>query len=565
MNSNLFWPAIFTAIACPRPAPAQARHDPGVPVGFANTAGEKAACDKRNRHRLIALALAAMFALAGSGTVKAESSLKGENAKELERLLAVPAENKAVDFAFKKPPRVPTSTLDRYLMWNEIALDTTAIDHTPVDPASGEDTRRFGEQFGPTRASYALAIVHIAMFDAENAITKRYVSYSGIPAVRGNVSLDRAIAQAARDTLIALYPFQKDRLDAIFDADTVRIAGNQTSIDAGAALGKRAAAAILKLRENDGSALPEPRWDVDYFPKHDHEPGSWQIDPISGLKVALGGNWPKMKSFVMTSADQFRAPPPPPPSLKDKAYKQAFKEAVRLGGDPAHGTTTSRTEAQTFMGRFWGYDATPNLCAPPRLYNMVARTIALDQKMLGVPEIARLFALVNVAMADAGIAAWDSKYFYQYWRPVTAIRAQSDPKFYPLGAPATNTAGPNLTPPWPAYTSGHAVFGGALFQILRQFWPDETPFTFVSDEWNGKNTDVDGNIRPLRPAPFKSFREAEWDNAQSRIYMGIHWHFDAVEGIRQGNRVANYVFHHAFRPVKDVEDGPVVRSPEESP
>jgi membrane-associated phospholipid phosphatase len=112
-----------------------------------------------------------------------------------------------------------------------------------------------------------------------------------------------------------------------------------------------------------------------------------------------------------------------------------------------------------------------------RLYNMVARTIALQQKMLTVPEIARLFALANVAMADAGLASWDTKYFYQYWRPVTAIRLLRDPNFYPLGAQATNTAGPNFTPPFPAYTSGHATFGGALFQILRKFFPDETPFT----------------------------------------------------------------------------------------
>jgi hypothetical protein len=533
-------------------------------------AGElKAMCDKRNLHRLIAFALAAMFALAGSAA-KAESSLTDENARELERLLAVPAENVVVPYSFRKPPRIPADAIDRFFMWNEIALDTTAIDHTPVDPASGEDQRRFGEQFGPTRASYALAIVHIAMFDAENAITKRFVSYSGIPAVRGNVSLDRAIAQAAHDTLAALYPFQKDRLDELFDLDIVTIPGNQASIAAGAALGKRAAAAILELRENDGSAMTEPRWFKAKPPGHykpigypNVQPGIWQIDPISGLGVALGANWAKVKPFVLTSADQFRAPPPP--SLKDEAYKQAFEEVFRVGGDPAHGTNTSRTEAQTFMGRFWAYDATPGLCAPPRLYNMVARTIALRQKMRTVPEIARLFALVNVAMADAAIASWDSKYFYQFWRPVTAIRAQSDPKFYPLGAPETNTNGPNLTPPWPAYTSGHATIGGALFQILRQFWPDETPITFVSDEWNGKNKDVAGNIRPLRPASFKSFREAEWDNAQSRIYNGIHWHFDAVEGIKQGNHVGDYVFHHAFRPVKDVEDGPVVRLPEVSP
>lgn len=448
----------------------------------------------------------------------AESPLTGENAKELARLLAVPAENVVVPYSFRKLPRIPVDALDRFFMWNEIALDTTAIDHTPVNPASGEDPRRFGEQLGPHRSAYAMAIIHIAMFDAENAITKKFVSYSGIPAVQGNVSLDRAIAQAAHDTLVALYPFQKDRLDAIFDEDIVRIPGTQASID-GAALGAQAASAILALRQNDGSALPEPRWFVDYFPIGfpNVQPGIWSPDPISGLQVALGGNWPKVKPFVLTSADQFRAPPPPPPFLTNQAYKQAFDRALAIGGDPAHGTNTSRTAAQTFSSRFWAYDGTPGLCAPPRLYNMVARTIALQQKMRTVPEIARLFALVNVAMADAGIAAWYSKYFYQYWRPVTALRAQGFPTFYPLGAPDTNTGGPNFTPPFPAYTSGHATFGGALFQILRKFFPDDTKFTFVSDEWNGKNKDINGTVRPLTPETFNSFTDAELDNAQSRI------------------------------------------------
>ena len=548
MRNNRHWTAIFAAIANLLSAPARTQHDPGVRGGFANAVGEKATRDKRNRHRLIAWALAAIFALAGSAAT-AQSTLTGENAKELERLLAVPAENKAVDFAFKKPPRIPASTLDRYLMWNEIALDTTAIDHTPV--ASGEDSHRFGEQLGPPRSAYAMAIIHIAMFDAENAITKKFVSYSGIPAASGNVSLDRAIAQAAHDTLVVLYPFQKDRIDAIFDEDIVRIPGTQASIEAGAALGAQAANAILALRQNDGSAMPEPRWGVDYQPiGYPNEPGIWQMDPISMLGVALGGNWPKVKPFVMTSADQFRARRPP--SLKSTAFKQTFNEEVRIGGDPTppHFTNTSRTEHQTFIAKFWAYDGTPALCAPPRLYNMVARTIALQQKMLTMPEIARLFALVNVAMADAGLASWDTKYFYQYWRPVTAIRLLRDPNFYPLGAQATNTAGPNFTPPFPAYTSGHATFGGALFQILRHFFPDDTEFTFVSDEFNGLNKDVNGHIRPLTPASYTSFTQAEWENAQSRLYMGIHWRFDAENGIEQGNQVADYVFQHAFQPVK---------------
>jgi hypothetical protein len=357
--------------------------------------------------------LAATFALAGSAAT-AQSPLTGENAKELARLLAVPGENVVVPYSFKQPPRIPASTFDRFLMWNEIALDTTAIDHTP-DPA---DLNRFGEQFGPTRSSRALAIVHIAMFDAENAITQKYVSYSGVPSVPGNVSADFAIAQAAHDTLVALYPFQQDRLDAIFDLDIGRIQGTDAALDAGAKLGKRAAAAILELREKDGSAGAEPTYGVGFIPKADPKvtPGIWSPDPISQLTIALGANWPKVKPFVMTSADQFRPPPPPlPPSLKNDAYKQAFNKTFRLGGDPAHGTNTSRTPFETFMGLFWGYDGTPGLCAPPRLYNMITRTIALQQKMLTVPEIARLFALVNVAMADAAISAWDAKYFYQFW------------------------------------------------------------------------------------------------------------------------------------------------------
>jgi len=258
----------------------------------------------------------------------------------------------------------------------------------------------------------------------------------------------------------------------------------------------------------------------------------------------------------MTAADQFRAPPPLP--LKSDAYKQAFNEVKSLGGDPLHHTSTIRKDKQTYIAKFWSYDGTPKICAPAREYNMVTRAIALQQKMLGVPDIVRLFALVNVALADAGIASWETKFFYQYWRPISGIRQadpplQADPTYYPLGAQDTNTAGPNFTPPFPSYTSGHAAFGGALFEILRQFWPDATPFTFVSSEWSGKNDeDVETMMdRPYIPQRFTSFSEAEFQNGQSRIYMGIHWAFDRDEGIKQGNSVADYVFANAFRPVKD--------------
>ena len=169
-----------------------------------------------------------------------------------------------------------------------------------------------------------------------------------------------------------------------------------------------------------------------------------------------------------------------------------------------------------------------------------------------------MMALINMAMADAAISAWETKWHYQYWRPVTAIRSTDqkgnpdvapDPGWYPLGAQATNTRGPNFTPPFPSYVSGHSTIGGALFQILRHYYPDPTPFVFVSDEWNGLNRDVDGKIRPLIPLRFKSLSEAEGRNAESRVYLGVHWQFDEDQGTIEGNHIADWVWSHAMQPV----------------
>jgi hypothetical protein len=183
-------------------------------------------------------------------------------------------------------------------------------------------------------------------------------------------------------------------------------------------------------------------------------------------------------------------------------------------------------------------------------------------------ELTRLLAQVNTAMADAGIAIWESKYYYQFWRPITGIRESDansalslpgdgnpatigDATFMPLGAPASNLTGPNFTPPFPAYPSGHAGFGGALFQVLRRFYErDDIAFRFVSDEFNGVTVDREGNVRPLMSRRFESLSEAEQENGQSRIYLGIHWAFDKREGIAQGRRVADLVFENAFQPVR---------------
>ena len=323
-------------------------------------------------------------------------------------------------------------------------------------------------------------------------------------------------------------------------------------------MGRRAADAILAGRVDDGSQHAEPRVGVDFFTSD--EPGRWRQDPISLIPLALGAHWGEVRPFVLKAAAEFRVPPPP--ALDSPEYAAAFEEVKRLGGDGVV-TPTERTEDQTIAGIYWAYDGTPSLCAPPRLYNQIAVQIA-DQMGSNVVELARLLALVNVAMADAAIAIWESKYHYEFWRPVTGIREADegsgprgagdstpatvrDPTWSPLGAPASNLTGPNFTPPFPAYPSGHAGFGGALFQILRRFYgTDRIAFTFVSDEMNGVTLDNRGVIRPLVPRRFATLSEAEEENGQSRIYLGIHWAFDKTEGIAQGRRVADYVFDHAF-------------------
>jgi len=452
-----------------------------------------------------------------------------------------------------------TDTLLRLRYWNQVAIDASGLDHTPVAPG---ETRVFGEQLGPGRSSRAMAIVHIAMYDAINAIASDYESYTGVRAAR-DASMDAAIAQAAHDTLAALYPSQRPAVDALLanDLALARIPSAHALAN-GVDLGRRAAAAILALRSRDGSQYVEPLLGIDFVMSD--APGKWRQDPIGRSPIALGAEWGAVLPFVLEAAEQFRAPPPPP--MASRRYMAAFNEVKRVGGDGIV-TPTIRTQQQTEIGTFWAYDGTPSLCAPPRLYNQITMQVAEDR---GTPlvELARLLALVNVAMADAATVVWESKYYYEFWRPVTGIRESDpgtgptgvgdgnpatlgDPTFTPLGAPASNLAGPNFTPPFPAYPSGHAGFGGALFQTLRNFYgTDRVVFTFVSDELNGVTLDHDGNVRPLIPRTFSSLSEAEEENGQSRIYLGIHWEFDKTEGIAQGRRVADYVFHNGFLPSK---------------
>lgn len=447
------------------------------------------------------------------------------------------------------------ATTRRVMFWNNATIQAVQFDYTP--PAPGEN-RAYLQQPGPTYGSRAMAIVQLAVFDAINAVAGRYPSYTGLPRAPSDTSPDAAVAQAAHDALVALWPAQKARFDGWLAEDLAGIPAGRAKWN-GIELGRRAAAAILALRANDDSANTNRTVGVDYFPSN--LPGRWRPDPAGTNMAAIGVTWGRVRPFVVPSVDWFRVPPPP--ALTSAAYTDAFNEVKRLGGD---GLTapTARTPEQTWIGIYWSYDGSAQVGTPPCMYNQILRRIAYSRTTDPV-ELARLFALANVAMADAGIAAWKDKWRYDVWRPTSGIReadegtgptgqgdgnpdTRGNPRWTALGAQASNSTSPDFTPPFPAYPSGHASFGGALFQTLRRFYgTDNIPFTLVSDEWNGVTRDNQGWVRPWKPRSFANLSQAELENGQSRIYLGVHWRFN-LEGTEQGNRIANYIFERGLVP-----------------
>jgi hypothetical protein len=246
----------------------------------------------------------------------------------------------------------------------------------------------------------------------------------------------------------------------------------------------------------------------------------------------------------------------PPPDFSTQKYQDDFEE-VRDHGAVERGL---RTTTEELTGLYWAYDGAKGLGTPPRLYNQIVRRIAQDQN--NTPEQnARLFALINAGMADAGIVAWEAKYVYNFWRPIIGVReddagtgpsslgtgsaAVGDPFWQAYGAPASNEPGKkNFTPPFPAYPSGHATFGTAVFEIVRRFYPpavaNALTFEFVSDELNGKTIDIDGSTRTFVKRTY-TLNQAIQDNLESRVWLGVHWRFDGEGGQQAGTQVAQQV------------------------
>ena len=447
----------------------------------------------------------------------------------------------------KQPPGI--DDVDVILEWNEVLLNANAVDHARASPEEG----------GPILTSRAFAIVSGAMYDAYNSIEHIGSEFSFTASQRRDANVDAAVAQAAHDTLVALYPSQKAVFKAELTGTLSRIA-NGSAENEGRRIGAQVAAKTLQLRAaDDVTSVNDPN----YAPKS--LIGFHNVDPLHPNQGFYGTGTADFEPFVINNLSDFTAPRLDDGTaagrlafLNSAQYTQAYNEVLALGGDGIT-TPTQRTSEQTEIGVYWGYDGRPGIGTPPRLYNQIVRTVAAQEGNTEA-ENARLFALVNIAMADAGIATWETKYADEFWRPVLGIRSGEldgnsatigNTNWSPLGGPASNPnpGDSNFTPNFPAYSSGHATFGAATFETLKNFYgTDAIAFSFVSDELNGVTRDANGSVRPLAERTFSSFTQAKLENAQSRIYLGIHWSFDASEGIVSGDNVADYVFANALRP-----------------
>jgi hypothetical protein len=436
---------------------------------------------------------------------------------------------------------------DVVLQWNQYAVNAVQNDYNVGQPS---------DQPGPGATSRALAIVQAAVYDAANAVQPTDTPYLFTTTAPQGASLNAAVSQAAHDTLVALFPHQA----ATFDAELAQSLAGLPPVPAqqGEAVGKHVAAAMLAARATDGSGNPMP-----YAPGT--LPGEWRPDPMHLTQTAVGPDWGSVTPFAIQNPGQYQVPPPP--AMTSEKYTDAFDYLKAIGGDGVI-TSTIRTPVQTLIGNYWSYDGSPGLGTPPVAYNEITQIIAQQQGNT-VMQNARLFALVNLAMADAGITAWDTKYAYNFWRPVAAIResdpgtgpsglgdgnpnTHGDPNWTPLGGAmdAGNPNGPYYTPAFPAYTSGHAAFGAATFQAIADFYgTNKVPFTWTSDEYSGHTTDQYGFVRPEVTRSYATLSQAMYENAQSRIYLGIHWPWDRDAGILQGTQVANYTFQHVLLPL----------------
>lgn len=366
----------------------------------------------------------------------------------------------------------------------------------------------------PLDLTRGLAMTHLAMHDAANAVRPRYAAYAYRTSDDTGADPELASAVAAYDVLLALRPAKKDQLDGFLSIDLSAV-DNEHRRENSLTVGAAAADAILGSRVDDGSAAVGS-----YTPGT--APGDYRYTPP--FSSVLAPQWRSVKPFALASPDQFR--PPGPTSLGSAEYARDYNEVKDYGA----AASTVRTAAQTEEAKFW-------LTVPALISNRVARDLAHDQG-LDLWETARTFALIQMAFADALIATWDAKFKYGFWRPYTAIRAGDtdgndatvvDSTWTPL----------NTTPPFPEYPSAHAVVTAASGVILNDTFGANTTFTATSESLSGVTH------------TYASFDELTRMSTESRIWGGFHFRTSCVHGKDLGDAVGHWVLNHYLSHLAD--------------
>jgi PAP2 superfamily len=378
---------------------------------------------------------------------------------------------------------------DMSVQWNRNLLQ---IVRTPgAQPSTIHATRNF-------------AIMHIAMDEAVNAIKPTHTSYLSTPiASTKTASQIAAAASAAYNSLVVLYPAQKTLLDTFY-ANSLATIQDGANKDAGVQVGNEAAQAILSLRQNDGSGATPPL----YTPGH--QLGAYQFTPPN-FSQPVFTHWSKVTPFVLASGDQYR--PKPFPAINSKTYQNSQQQITALG----RVDSLVRTAEQTTIARFWGG-------AVQNFWNEISQTVAVN-KNTTLSQNARMFALLNIALADATIALYDAKYTYQLWRPITPIQA-IDATWSPL----------LKTPLDPSYPGAHSVLSAAAAKVLMNvFHGDNVAFTISSEA-------LPGVMRS-----FASLSDAVNEAGLSRTYAGVHFSIDDSAGQILGKHIGYFVLGNTLK------------------
>jgi hypothetical protein len=407
---------------------------------------------------------------------------------------------------------------DEVSHWNAIAQAETV----PLRPTAHGQAR-------------GMAMVAGAMYDAVNAIDRGHQPYlvdfnSGVPSW---ASMDAAAASAAYHVLLEITPLDRHMpLETMYN-DTLALLGGGPDVEAGKAAGEAAAAAMIAFRQGDGFMEP-------FTPTIGTGPGEWR--PLGWPTAPAYDPDPwvrKLKPFLIKSPSQFRAAEPP--SLTSGRYTKDFNEVKELGAL----NSSTRTEDQRKAAVFWQF-------APAALWNPLARGLA-GRFGLDRADEARLYGQINLAGADGATACWESKYHYMFWRPRAAIQEAdtdgngetiADPDWEPLFSAGTVTTPPLVTPPFPAYPSGHGCLSGAVLNTMADFFgTDEIPGGF--DIVSGRT--LDG--QPIPPRHFNRFSQVLQEIVDARVWGGIHFRTDDTRGTVIGKKVAHWLGKHYFQPV----------------